>query len=84
MKTIHVCEKTGKDGSLRLEIPLGRPEAEFDVVIVVQPKTTSVNAESPEDRGWPPGYFESTYGSITDESFVRHPQGELPKPVEFE
>jgi hypothetical protein len=27
--------------------------------------------------GWPPGYFEDTFGSITDDTFNRPPQGEL-------
>jgi hypothetical protein len=26
---------------------------------------------TPEQLGWPPGYFEATFGSITDETFVR-------------
>ena len=45
---------------------------------------TAANVGNPEERGWPPGYFESTYGSITDETFSRPPQGELPKPVDLE
>jgi hypothetical protein len=28
---------------------------------------------------WPPGWFEATAGSITDPTFVRHPQGEYEK-----
>jgi hypothetical protein len=82
MQTIHMLEKTGKDGTLHLDIPLGKPEVVFDVVLIVQPKETSSSAGTPDDRGWPPGYFESTFGSITDETFVRPPQGELPKPGE--
>jgi hypothetical protein len=84
MQTIRVSEKTGKDGTLHLHIPLGKPEAEFDVVVTVQPSAPSVVAGTPEERGWPPGYFESTFGSITDETFIRPPQGELPKPLELE
>ena len=75
METIRVLEKTGKDGALHLCIPLGKPEVECEVVVKVQLKD--------EDRGWPPGYFDLA-GSITDETFVRHPQGELPKPVDLE
>lgn len=82
MQTIHVLEKTGKDGVLHLNIPLGQPEAEFDVVLHLQPKHAPTG--TPEERGWPPGYFENTFGSITDETFVRPPQGELPKPVDLE
>ena len=81
MQTIRVREKTGKDGMLSLRIPLGKPEAEYEVLVVVQPTTT---ATTPEERGWPPGYFEKTFGSIGDETFVRPPQGELPKPVELD
>jgi hypothetical protein len=83
METIRVLEKTGKDGALNLRIPLGKPEMEFEVVVIVQPKATASATGTPEDRGWPPGYFELA-GSITDETFIRHPQGELPKPVDLE
>ncbi len=83
MQTIHVVEKTGKDGMLLLRIPLGKPEAEYDVVLVVQPKEPPTATPTPEERGWPPGYFDLA-GSIDDETFVRHPQGELPKPIDFE
>jgi len=79
MQTIHVVEKTGKDGTLLLRIPLGKPEAEYDVVVIVQPREASGGATA-EERGWPPGYFENTFGSITDETFERPPQGQLPKP----
>jgi hypothetical protein len=37
-----------------------------------------------ESIGWPPGYFEQTFGSITDDTFARPPQGELPEAVELE
>jgi hypothetical protein len=77
-------EKTGKDGTLLLRIPLGKPEAEFEVVVVVQPKDASATPTTPEERGWPPGYFDKTFGSITDETFERAPQGELPRPVDLD
>jgi hypothetical protein len=78
MQTIRVLEKTGKDGTLSLRIPLGQPDMEYEVVVVLQS-----SAVSQDDRGWPPGYFRLA-GSIDDETFMRPPQGELPKPVEFE
>ena len=65
MQTIRVLEKTGKDGMLSLRIPLGKPEAEYEVLVVVQPRTT---ATTPEEPGWPPGYFEKTFGSSGDEN----------------
>ena len=75
METIRVLEKTGKDGTLNVRIPIGKPDVECEIVVTIQPKT--------HERGWPAGYF-GLAGSITDETFVRHPQGELPKSVDLE
>ena len=86
----QLCEVTGGPctytGRSMLETHAGMQvtAGEFEVVVVVQPKQTSAAAESPEDRGWPPGYFENTFGSITDDTFVRPPQGELPQPLDLE
>ena len=80
MQTILVREKTRKDGTLSLQIPLGKPEAEYKVLVVVQPNEAGT---TPEERGWPPGDFDLA-GSIEDETFVRPPQGELPPPVELD
>ena len=83
MQTVRVLERAGKDGVLHLRIPVGQPEAEFEAVIVLQPKPTTVPSTL-EARGWPLGYFDKTFGSIDDETFVRQPQGELPVAVEFD
>jgi hypothetical protein len=61
---------------LHLDVPLGRPDSEFEVEVVVNPK-------APQPHGWPPGYFD-LFGYIDDETFFRHPQGELPPPLEIE
>ena len=58
-------------------IPLGQPDTEFEVVVVVQPKSL---ADTPR---LPPGYFD-LLGSIDDETFIIHPQPPLPPPVELE
>ena len=76
MQTIQMCERTGTDGTLTVRVPLGQPDTEFDVVLVVQPK-------APTGRGWPPGYFD-LFGSVDDETFVRPPQPEMPPPVDIE
>ncbi|MGO8747276.1 MAG: hypothetical protein ACLQNE_14925 [Thermoguttaceae bacterium] len=76
MTRIVLQSKTGPDGTLHLNVPLGRPDTEFEVEVVVNPKAT-------QPRGWPPGYFD-LFGSIDDETFFRQPQGALPPPVEIE
>jgi hypothetical protein len=84
MQTVRLVETTGKDGVLSLRIPVGEPEARCEIVVVVQPNIPSGGESTPEERGWPPGYFDDVPGSITDETFFRHPQGENPKPISFE
>jgi hypothetical protein len=84
MQTMRISERAGGDGMLHLEIPTGQPDAEYEVVIVLQPRGITNAADAQEALGWPTGYFEKTFGSITDDSFVRPPQGELPKAVTLE
>jgi hypothetical protein len=77
MRTIQVRGKTGADGVLYLTIPLGTPHGEFEVVVVVEPQPVTVHPD------WPPGFFEETAGGIKDETFIRHPQGEYEKRLDF-
>jgi hypothetical protein len=81
-QTLQVTGRTGKDGVLHVSIPLGSPEADFDVALVVQPKATEASPAAPDQAGWSADYFNLA-GSIDDATFVRPPQGELPKPVEM-
>ena len=84
MRVIQMAAKADADGVLRLTIPVGMAGGEFEVAIVVSPRPTAngdTKGKTPEELGWPPGYFEKTFGSITDETFVappRHP----PEPAE--
>jgi hypothetical protein len=77
MHTIQTRERTDRDGALSLRIPLGQPDTEFEVVVVVQPKSSA------ETRRLPPGYFD-LLGSVDDDTFIVHPQPPLPPPVEVE
>ena len=82
MSVIRMTATSGPDGVLHLSVPAGQP-GEFEVTVVFVPKPTANGAapKTPEELGWPPGYFENTYGSITDETFVappRHPAKPIP------
>ncbi len=83
MQTVRMVTRTAADGSLFLRIPLDQPEAEYEVVVVLQPAKTS-NGPAASGEIWPDGFLQETFGSIEDESFVRHPQGQLAEPVRFE
>ena len=76
MQTIQIRGHTGTDGTLTVRVPLGQPDTEFDVVLVVQPK-------APTNGPLPPGYYD-LIGSIDDETFMVHPQPPLPPPVAVE
>jgi hypothetical protein len=76
MQTIRMRERTGTDGTLTVRVPLGRPDTEFDVVLVVQ-------AQVATSGPLPAGYYD-LIGSIDDETFMVHPQPPLPPPVAVE
>jgi len=75
MQSIKIQSHVGSDGILKLEIPLGLTDVDLEVLVVVQPLAPTA-ATTPEDLGWPPGFFEETFGSLKDELLVREPQGE--------
>ena len=76
MSSIVLHSRSGPDSKLHLEVPVGAPNTDFEVEVLVRP--TSVPAPA-----LPAGYFD-LIGSIDDQTFVRPPQGELPPPAEIE
>jgi hypothetical protein len=77
MQVLQISARSDADGSVRLVLPVGVANEEFEFAIVVSPKSTTNGAtkqKTPEELGWPPGFFEKTYGSIHDENFCRPPQ----------
>jgi hypothetical protein len=93
MQVVHLSAKSGPDGILHLSVPVGAV-GEFEVAIVVAPKpstngaaptpTTGAGAKTPEELGWPPGFFENVIGSIDDPAFKRYPQGDFEKRESFD
>jgi len=78
MSTIRLSATAGSDGILHLDIPTGGPGV-FDVQVTLTPKPSTNgmgHKPTPEELGWPPGFFENTFGSIDDPAFMRYPQGE--------
>jgi hypothetical protein len=83
MRTIQTLQESGADKAIHLTIPVEAANHRYRLVITVEPEPP-LPVQTPEELGWPPGYFEKTFGSITDETFERAPQGELPKTVDVE
>ena len=76
MRVIQLSAKAGADGRLHLDIP-AEAGMEFEVAVVLT-ANGAARKPTPEELGWPPGFFENVIGSIDDDTFVRQPQGEFP------
>jgi hypothetical protein len=69
MRTVQLKALVGEDGILRVELPAGVTRRMVDVVVVFQ-----VRDEEVDERGWPIGYFERTYGALADDPIERPEQ----------
>lgn len=70
MQTLRVQSQSSPDGVLHLDIPVEAPNAVYDVVIVFHPRSNGSAPSTPEERGWPAGFFEATAGAWKGD-FVR-------------
>jgi len=74
MITFPAKARTDADGTLSLTIPTGLPDAEVEVVVVVEAAGRERTVLADE---WPEGYFAETFGSLRDAGLERPPQGQL-------
>lgn len=72
MQTIRLNAHVGSDGLLKLEVPLEIADADLEVTVVIQRVAEMADAEDE----WPAGYFETVFGSLTDDPLTRPEQGE--------
>lgn len=77
MQSIQLKSRIGSDGILHLEIPVGLTEQDLEVMVIFQVIESKGKTEAGEGLGWPPDFFEKTAGSISNQTFIRYPQGEL-------
>jgi len=69
--TIPAKSRTAADGTLHLDVATGLPDAEVEVVVIVE-RVGAKPQGRPADR-WPEGFFE-LYGSLRDSGLERPPQ----------
>ena len=88
MRVVQLTVTPDADGVLRFAIPAGQGAAgPFEVAVVLTAVPTANGAHpamTPEELGWPPGYFENVVGSIEDDTFCRPPQPQFGPPVSLE
>lgn len=80
MQTLRVQSRSDSDRILHLNIPVEVPNATYDVVVVLQPRS-DVPTPTAEEQGWPAGFFEATAGAWKGD-FVRD-QGQFEEREEF-
>jgi hypothetical protein len=75
MTRLELHSTSGADGKLHLVVPVGQADMEFEIELVVRPKT--------KVRTFPPGYFD-LIGSVDDSTLIVHAQPSLPPPAEVD
>ena len=78
--TIRIQSRVGKDGVLKLEVPLDASDAESDVLVTIERIGRHDEQQTSEWKE----FIEQTAGSIQDETFRRHPQGDYEERLELE
>ena len=73
--------RVGPDGMLTLQVPVGKEDANREVVVTVQPVGEPRDATF--DREEWKRFVAETAGSIQDPTFIRHEQGELEEREEW-
>lgn len=81
MITFPAKARTDADGKLCLAILTGLPDADVEVVVVVEAAGRDRTAASDE---WPEGYFERHFGSLRDAGLERPPEGEWQERLSLE
>ena len=70
MEIVKLKAHVDKDGILKLEVPIGMPARDIEVVLIVETtQSTEVDA-----NGWPVRFFDRTYGSLADDPLIRPSQ----------
>lgn len=77
MQSIKLRFHVGSDGILHLEIPVGITDKKIEVTVTYQQLEPSARPKTPEELGWPPGFFEQTYGSCQDDPIVIDFEGDF-------
>jgi hypothetical protein len=75
MTSIQLQSHVGRDGILKLEVPVDVTDVDLNVKVIIEP-IAPATPKTPEDLGWPPGFLEQTSGAWQGEPLVRAPQGE--------
>lgn len=66
MPSVTLYSHVGADGVLTLRPPAEFKDADVEVVVTIKPTTDDDLEALAQSNGWPPGFFEQTFGSLKD------------------
>lgn len=70
METIKISSRSDKKGILHLDIPVGINDTDLEVTVTVKPSEANKLGE-----GYPPKFFEQTYGICQDDPILLDEKG---------
>jgi hypothetical protein len=74
MSSIKLRSHVGEDGILHLDLPVGITDTDLEVTVKVETIAPQSN-NSPQGKGWPPGFFEETFGCLKEEPLIIDGEG---------
>ena len=66
MPSVTVRSHIGSDGMLNLQIPVELKDVDVEVVVTMKPLTIDDLEKLAQSNGWPPGFFQETFGCLKD------------------
>lgn len=66
MQSITLQSHVGNDSILRLQLPAGLRDVDVRITVALEETPKTGGTKSPEELGWPPGFFEETFGCLPD------------------
>lgn len=82
MKTLQMKTKAGSDGLLHFDVAVDIPNAEYEVLVVLQPPVNR-GPQTAIEPSWHDA-FDQLAGSVADETFFRQPQGQRENRLDLE
>lgn len=82
MQSVTIRSHVGSDGVLNLRIPVELKDVDVEVIVTMKPLETSDLETIAQANGWPPGFFEKTFGSLQDFPDIE-PEGDYETREEF-
>ncbi len=84
MEILKLKIRADGEGKVILQVPQDLANQELEIAVIYQPASPPSTTRTPDELGWPPGFFEQTAGCLADDPLVRYDPGEYEVREEIE